>query len=82
MNLLNLGTMFNDYLAFGFELKYIRCIITISINAIKLSTLEPTTPLMNMGQTRWYQKLKKDKTYIIALDPSMGTGGDYAEISL
>jgi hypothetical protein len=52
------------------------------INAIKLSTLEPTNPLMNMGQTRWYQKLQKDKTYIIALDPSMGTGGDFAAIQV
>jgi len=52
------------------------------INAIKLASLEPTSPLMNMGQTRWYQKLQKDKTYIIALDPSMGTGGDYAAIQV
>ena len=52
------------------------------ISAIKLSTLEPNNPLMNMGQTRWYEKLQKDKTYIIALDPSMGTGGDYAAIQV
>jgi len=52
------------------------------INAIKLSALEPNNPLMNMGQTRWYEKLQKDKTYIIALDPSMGTGGDYAAIQV
>jgi len=52
------------------------------INAIKLASLEPTSPLMNMGQTRWYQKLQKDKTYIIALDPSMGTGGDFAAIQV
>jgi len=52
------------------------------ISAIKLATLEPSNPLMNMGQTRWYQKLQKDKTYIIALDPSMGTGGDYAAIQV
>ena len=52
------------------------------ISAIKLATLEPNNPLMNMGQTRWYEKLQKDKTYIIALDPSMGTGGDYAAIQV
>ena len=52
------------------------------ISAIKLATLEPNHPLMNMGQTRWYEKLQKDKTYIIALDPSMGTGGDYAAIQV
>jgi len=52
------------------------------ISAIKLATLEQSEVLMNMGQTRWYEKLQKDKTYIIALDPSMGTGGDYAAIQV
>jgi hypothetical protein len=41
-----------------------------------------TTPIMNMGQTRWYKKLSKDCTYAIALDPAMGTGGDYAAIQV
>ena len=27
---------------------------------------------MNMGQTRWYKKVKKDATYAIALDPIWG----------
>lgn len=52
------------------------------ISSIKLATFEPETPIMNMGQTRWYEKLRKDKTYIIALDPSMGTGGDHAAIQV
>ena len=37
---------------------------------------------MNMGQTRWYKKLRKDCTYVVGLDPSMGTGGDYAAIQV
>ena len=52
------------------------------INAIKLSTIEGDTPLMNMGQTRWYSKLKSTENYVVALDPSMGTGGDYAAIQV
>ena len=52
------------------------------INAIKLSTLEGVDPILNMGQTRWYGTPTADKTYVIALDPSMGTGGDYAAIQV
>ncbi len=35
-----------------------------------------------MGQTRWYGKPSGDKTYVVALDPSMGTGGDYSAIQV
>ena len=52
------------------------------INSIKLATLEASKPIMNMGQTRWYKKLRKDCTYVVGLDPSMGTGGDYAAIQV
>jgi hypothetical protein len=52
------------------------------INAIKLSTLEGKDPILNMGQTRWYGKPAGDKTYVVALDPAMGTGGDYAAIQI
>ena len=37
---------------------------------------------MNMGQTRWYEKINKESTYVIALDPAMGTGGDNAAIQV
>ena len=35
-----------------------------------------------MGQTRWYGDLKSTENYVVALDPSMGTGGDYAAIQV
>jgi hypothetical protein len=35
-----------------------------------------------MGQTRWYGKVKPDRNYIVAMDPSLGTGGDYAAIQV
>ena len=44
--------------------------------------MEGKEPLMNMGQVRWYKKPEIDKTYIIALDPAIGTGGDYAAIQV
>jgi hypothetical protein len=52
------------------------------INSIKLATLEGVDPLENMGQVRWYKKLDPKLTYCISLDPSMGTGGDYAAIQV
>jgi hypothetical protein len=35
-----------------------------------------------MGQTRWYKKPSSQYTYVVALDPSMGTGGDFAAIEV
>jgi len=52
------------------------------INSIKLSTMEGMTPTLNMGQTRWYKKPEAGYTYAVALDPSMGTGGDNAAIQV
>ncbi len=52
------------------------------INSIKLANMEPTQPTMNMGQTRWYLKPNPDMNYAVALDPSMGTGGDFAAIQV
>ena len=52
------------------------------INSIKLATMEGKTPITNMGQTRWYHKPKSSENYVVALDPSMGTGGDYAAIQV
>ena len=52
------------------------------INSIKLATMEGANPSLNMGQVRWYSKIDPDKNYAIGLDPSMGTGGDYAAIQV
>jgi hypothetical protein len=52
------------------------------INSIKLAAMEGSSPILNMGQTRWYKKPTNQYTYCIALDPSMGTGGDYAAIQV
>jgi hypothetical protein len=52
------------------------------INSIKLAELEGKEPIMKMGQARWYKKINVKNTYIVALDPSLGTGGDYAAIQI
>ncbi len=35
-----------------------------------------------MGQTRWYVNPSPDNIYLVSLDPSLGTGGNYAAIEV
>ena len=46
------------------------------ISAATLMELEGTEPLEKQGQVRWYEKPKFGHQYVVALDPSLGTGGD------
>jgi hypothetical protein len=48
----------------------------------KLLGLEPREPVRRTGQVRWYRELRPDQIYVIALDPSLGTGGDPAAIEV
>jgi hypothetical protein len=52
------------------------------INSIKLASMEGIQPMLHMGQARWYKKPKPEYNYVVALDPSMGTGGNYAAIQV
>lgn len=52
------------------------------ISSICLAGLEGKEPFMKMGQARWYKKINPVHTYIVALDPSLGTGGDPAAIQV
>ena len=52
------------------------------INPIKLSQLNSIQPISKTGQVRWYAPIRQDRTYIVGLDPSMGTGGDNAAIQV
>jgi len=52
------------------------------INSIYLANMEGKNPILNMGQTRWYKRPTSEFTYAVALDPSMGTGGDNAAIEV
>ena len=52
------------------------------INSICLAGLEGEEPYMKMGQARWYKKVNPMSTYLLALDPSLGTGGDPAAIQI
>ena len=52
------------------------------ISASKLFDLQGHEPLYKTGQVRWFQRPKKDRIYVVALDPSLGTGGDPAAIQI
>ena len=52
------------------------------INSINLVDLVGKEPIMKMGQVRWYKKIDPACTYIISLDPCLGTGGDYAGLEI
>ena len=52
------------------------------INPLKLVEMAGIEPLEKQGQVRWYKKPSKGNLYVVALDPSLGTGGDPAAIQV
>jgi len=52
------------------------------INPNTLIDLTGVEPSFRQGQIRWYQKPVKGRIYVVALDPSLGTGGDPAAIQI
>ena len=52
------------------------------INPLHLAEMAGIDPIEKQGQIRWYKKPERDKTYVVALDPSLGTGSDPAAIQV
>jgi hypothetical protein len=53
------------------------------INSIHLAEMDlGMDPVRRSGQIRWYDNIRDDQTYLVALDPSLGTGGDPAAIQI
>ena len=52
------------------------------ISSMKLAELTGADPIMKMGQCKWYKKINPMSTYLVSLDPSLGTGGDPAAIQV
>lgn len=52
------------------------------INPIFLTEMAGIDPVMKQGQIRWYKKPEKGNVYLVALDPSLGTGGDPSAIQV
>jgi hypothetical protein len=52
------------------------------INSLKLAELSGIDPLYKTGKVRWFKRPTKNHIYVVALDPSLGTGGDPAAIQI
>lgn len=52
------------------------------INPNTLFSLTGVEPISRMGQVRWYSTPAKGNIYVVALDPSLGTGSDPAAIQI
>ena len=52
------------------------------VSSLKLAMMEAKEAWAMQGQVRWYRPLKTGNLYLIALDPSLGTGGDNAAIQV
>jgi len=52
------------------------------INSTTLIELAGIDPVQKQGQVRWYKLPEKNHTYVVGLDPSLGTGGDPAAIQI
>jgi len=52
------------------------------INPLKLVEMVGVDPVEKQGQVRWYKRPTKGNVYCVALDPSMGTGGDPSAIQV
>jgi hypothetical protein len=52
------------------------------INSTTLVEMAGIEPVFRQGQVRWYEKPTKGHTYLVGLDPSLGTGGDPAAIQI
>ncbi len=48
----------------------------------KLIDLVATEPIYKTGQVRWFKPINKEHIYVVALDPSLGTGGDPSAIQV
>ena len=52
------------------------------ISSLTLADMEGVPPVETTGQVRWFKRPTPGHTYMVSLDPSMGTGGDYAAIQV
>lgn len=52
------------------------------ISPLTLVRLKDKAPEFFTNTVRWFKNPEPNKTYLVALDPSVGTGGDYAAIQV
>lgn len=52
------------------------------INPLTLAHLKGVNPIFFTDHVRWYREPEPNRSYLVALDPSVGTGRDYAAIQV
>ncbi len=52
------------------------------VDSIKLASMQGRDPIAKHGEIRWFKNPEPGAIYIVALDPSLGTGGDYSAIQV
>ena len=52
------------------------------VDSIFLTEMTAEDPYKKTGQVRWYDTIKDGNTYVVGLDPSLGTGGDPSAIQV
>lgn len=52
------------------------------ISGMHIAQMKSFEPIDKQGQVRWYKQPSKGNTYLVGLDPSLGTGGDYSAIQI
>ena len=52
------------------------------IDSMILSNMRGTDPILKQGTIHWFKTPKHGSAYLVALDPSLGTGGDPAAIEV
>ena len=52
------------------------------ISSSCLLDLTGVSPIEKQGQVRWFKRPQRGSTYVVALDPSLGTGGDYSALQI
>lgn len=70
-----------DRFAREFECKFVSFEETL-IKPTTLFNMRGIDPVDKLGEVRWYDTLHPNKTYVVGLDPSLGTGGDFAAIQV
>jgi hypothetical protein len=68
-----------------FRREHLNCFLIFDETLIAATTLidmEGMEPIRRSGQVRWYAEPKPGMIYTVALDPSLGTGGDPAAIQV
>jgi hypothetical protein len=64
-----------------FECDFVTDDLTL-INPLALVRMTSTDPEFYTGTVRWFKMPEPNKTYLVGLDPSIGSGGDYAAIQV